>query len=121
MKEWYVRLLPDDKFTFTIEILSDFDQTLSSPTINNTLSQHKEELISGSIFKRTESIGSTPIEKLGLSVRAYNALRRANIHVVDQLKNMKKRDFQKIRNFGNTNYEEVVKALAKLGIKMLEE
>ena len=63
------------------------------------------------------------IEELQLSVRAYNCLKRAQIHSVSDLLKYSPEDLQEIKNFGQKSAEEVFFALEnKLGItlKLLE-
>jgi DNA-directed RNA polymerase subunit alpha len=59
------------------------------------------------------------IEELQLSVRAYNCLKRAQIHSVSDLLKYSPQDLQEIKNFGQKSAEEVFLALeSKLGITL---
>jgi DNA-directed RNA polymerase subunit alpha len=53
-----------------------------------------------------------PLESLGLSVRAFNCLRRANIYKVGQILEMEEKDLTALKNFG-------VKSLCELGERLL--
>jgi len=62
------------------------------------------------------------IEELQLSVRAYNCLKRAQIHSVADLLDYSQEDLIEIKNFGQKSAEEVIDALQKrLGIKLPKE
>jgi len=54
------------------------------------------------------------IEELELSVRAYNCLKRAGFHTVEQLRNLTDEDFQKIRNLGARSASEIKLKLRQL-------
>ena len=59
----------------------------------------------------------TPIEEIEFSVRAYNCLKRANIHTVQDLINKKEIEVTKIRNLGKKSLKEVVDKVKELGLK----
>jgi len=62
------------------------------------------------------------IEELQLSVRAYNCLKRAQIHSVADLLYYSQEDLLEIKNFGQKSAEEVIEALQKrLGINLPKE
>nr|Q01569.1 RecName: Full=DNA-directed RNA polymerase subunit alpha; Short=PEP; AltName: Full=Plastid-encoded RNA polymerase subunit alpha; Short=RNA polymerase subunit alpha [Pyrenomonas salina]BDA97791.1 RNA polymerase alpha subunit [Rhodomonas sp. NIES-698]CAA46702.1 DNA-directed RNA polymerase alpha subunit [Pyrenomonas salina] len=62
------------------------------------------------------------IEELQLSVRAYNCLKRAQIHSVADLLDYSQEDLIEIKNFGQKSAEEVIDALQKrLGINLPKE
>jgi len=59
------------------------------------------------------------IEDLGLSVRSYNCLKRAQIHTVSDLLDYSQQNLLEIRNFGSKSAEEVAQALQnRLGIEL---
>ena len=59
----------------------------------------------------------TPIEELDLSVRAYNCLKRAGIHTVQDLISKKEVEVTKIRNLGKKSLKEVIDKVKELGLK----
>jgi DNA-directed RNA polymerase subunit alpha len=62
------------------------------------------------------------IEELHLSVRAYNCLKRAQIHSIADLLDYTQEDLLEIKNFGQKSAEEVIEALQKrLGINLPKE
>jgi DNA-directed RNA polymerase subunit alpha len=58
----------------------------------------------------------TTIEDLDFSVRAYNCLKRANIHTLQDLVNMSESDMMKIRNLGKKSLKEVLDKVRELGL-----
>lgn len=59
----------------------------------------------------------TPIEEIEFSVRAYNCLKRAGIHTVQDLINKKENEVTKIRNLGKKSLKEVLDKVAEMGLK----
>lgn len=55
----------------------------------------------------------TPIEELNLSLRAYNALRRARIFSVEQLRSMTDDELMKVRNLGKKSFVEIKDKLSQ--------
>nr|YP_010198259.1 RNA polymerase subunit alpha [Gracilaria ornata]UAD86675.1 RNA polymerase subunit alpha [Gracilaria ornata] len=69
-----------------------------------------------------EEINQVLIEELQLSVRAYNCLKRAQIHSISDLLDYSQDELLEIKNFGQKSAEEVIEALQnKLGIRLLKE
>ena len=68
----------------------------------------------------TEHIASysMPIEDLNFSVRAYNCLKRQEIHTVGELAECTESDLLDIRNFGQKSINEVKIKLAGLGLTL---
>ena len=60
----------------------------------------------------------TTIEDLDFSVRAYNCLKRANIHTLQDLVNMTEGDMMKIRNLGKKSLKEVHDKIRELGLSL---
>ena len=58
----------------------------------------------------------TTIEDLDFSVRAYNCLKRANIHTLQDLVNMSESDMMKIRDLGKKSLKEVLDKVRDLGL-----
>jgi DNA-directed RNA polymerase subunit alpha len=54
-----------------------------------------------------------PIEDLNLSVRAYNALKRAKINLIGELLKRSLKDLRGIKNFGQKSVQEVEEALER--------
>ena len=62
----------------------------------------------------------TPIEEVEFSVRAYNCLKRAGIHTVQDLVNKRELEVTKIRNLGKKSLKEVIDKVADLGLQFKE-
>lgn len=58
----------------------------------------------------------TSLKQLGLSVRAYNALRRGGINTVEELAELEPKKILKIRGCGYTVLGEVVEKLRECGM-----
>nr|BDA97500.1 RNA polymerase alpha subunit [Cryptomonas sp. NIES-345]BDA98461.1 RNA polymerase alpha subunit [Cryptomonas sp. NIES-1327] len=73
-------------------------------------------------FVEGTRINQILIEELHLSVRAYNCLKRAQIHSVADLLDYSQEDLLEIKNFGQKSADEVIEALQKrLGINLPKE
>lgn len=69
-----------------------------------------------------ETINQILIEELKLSVRAYNCLKRAQIHSISDLLDYSQEELLEIKNFGQKSAEEVIEALRdRLGINLPKE
>ena len=60
----------------------------------------------------------TTIEDLDFSVRAYNCLKRANIHTLQDLVNKDESEIMKIRNLGKKSLKEVLDKIKELGLDL---
>ena len=59
----------------------------------------------------------TPIEEIEFSVRAYNCLKRAGIHTMQDLIDKKEVEVTKIRNLGKKSLKEVLDKVKEMGLK----
>ena len=59
----------------------------------------------------------TPIEEIEFSVRAYNCLKRAGIHTMQDLIDKREVDVTKIRNLGKKSLKEVIDKVKEMGLK----
>ena len=59
----------------------------------------------------------TPIEEIEFSVRAYNCLKRAGIHTMQDLIDKREVDVTKIRNLGKKSLKEVLDKVKDMGLK----
>ena len=78
-----------------------------------------ESIISDLIIKERNE-DEISIYALGFSTRVYNALMRAKITVLEQLKNCSKFRLRKIRNLGVKGLEEIENVLKDFGIELEE-
>ena len=63
----------------------------------------------------------TPIEELDLSVRAYNCLKRAGHHTLQDLTSLSEAEMMKIRNLGKKSLKEVIDKIKEMGLKFRDE
>ena len=63
----------------------------------------------------------TPIEELDLSVRAYNCLKRAGHHTLQDLTSLTEPEMMKIRNLGKKSLKEVMDKIKEMGLKFRDE
>nr|YP_009332874.1 RNA polymerase alpha subunit [Membranoptera tenuis]AKL79130.1 RNA polymerase alpha subunit [Membranoptera tenuis] len=71
---------------------------------------------------KEKQINQILIEELQLSVRAYNCLKRAQIHSIADLLDYSQEELLEIKNFGQKSAEEVIESLKeKLGISLQKE
>lgn len=66
---------------------------------------------------RTKAL-ETSIDDLDFSVRAYNCLKRANIHTLQDLVNKDENEIMKIRNLGKKSLKEVLDKIKELGLDL---
>lgn len=59
----------------------------------------------------------TPIEEIEFSVRAYNCLKRAGIHTMQDLIDKREVEVTKIRNLGKKSLKEVIDKVNEMGLK----
>ena len=59
-----------------------------------------------------------PLEEINLSVKSFNALKRARVNTVRDLVLMTEEDIMKVRNFGKKAYDEIIGILEKMGLKL---
>lgn len=64
------------------------------------------------------NIENEPIETLQLSVRAYNSLKRGNIHTIHELIQHNEMQLRKLRNFGASVLREVISKLSIIGLSL---
>ena len=69
----------------------------------------------------TKKALETPIEDLDFSVRAYNCLKRAGVHTLQDLVNKSNSDVMKIRNLGKKSLKEVLDKVKELNLTLKEE
>lgn len=63
----------------------------------------------------------TPIEELDFSVRAYNCLKRAGVHTLQDLVNKSDAEVMKIRKLGKKSLKEVLDKVKELDLNLKEE
>ena len=81
--------------------------------------------VSGMMIEKTEDPKvkalETSIEDLDFSVRAYNCLKRAGIHTLQDLVNKSESDMMKIRNLGKKSLKEVLDKIRDMGLVLRDD
>lgn len=81
--------------------------------------------VSGMMIEKTEDPKTkaleTSIEDLDFSVRAYNCLKRAGVHTLQDLVNRSESDMMKIRNLGKKSLKEVLDKIKDMGLTLQDE
>jgi DNA-directed RNA polymerase subunit alpha len=81
--------------------------------------------VSGIMIEKTEDPKTkaleTSIEDLDFSVRAYNCLKRAGIHTLQDLVDKSESDMMKIRNLGKKSLKEVLDKIKDMGLTLRDE
>ncbi len=79
----------------------------------------------GMMIEKTEDPAvkalETSIEDLDFSVRAYNCLKRAGIHTLQDLVNKSETDMMKIRNLGKKSLKEVLDKIRDMGLILRDD
>jgi len=98
-------IVPADALSYAAKILENtfgllkITDTQLTPTLNQDISSYEEE--------KEEHLETIFIEELELSVRAYNCLKRANIHTLSDLLQYSADDLLEFKNFGQKSADEV--------------
>jgi len=71
--------------------------------------------------EKQQEFDNIMIEELELSVRAYNCLRRANVHTLSDLLKYSQEDLLEFKNFGQKSADEVAESLKKRFNKTLRK
>ena len=81
--------------------------------------------VTGMMIEKTEDPKvkalETSIEDLDFSVRAYNCLKRAGIHTLQDLVNKSESDMMKIRNLGKKSLKEVLDKIRDMGLVLRDD
>lgn len=81
--------------------------------------------VTGMMVEKTEDPKTkaleTTIEDLDFSVRAYNCLKRAGIHNLQDLVNKSETEMMKIRNLGRKSLKEVLDKVKELGLVLRDD
>ena len=107
-------LTPQEAVALGSEVLIDHLRLLTelpSFVVEEVSSEEQEP-------EEEETINIKPIEDLDLSLRAYNCLKRANIHTVGDILSRDRQELSKIRNFGKKSFLEVEEKLNSMGLEL---
>ena len=104
---------PQEAISQSAQILTNLFNPLTNINFKSKNYQHES---------KEKQINQILIEELQLSVRAYNCLKRAQIHSVTDLLDYSQEELLEIKNFGQKSAQEVIESLKnKLGIDLIKE
>jgi len=109
-------ILPDEALSSAAEIL---ENTFGLLKVTNTLSASPQSIETSVQDENSEHLDGIFIEELELSVRAYNCLKRANVHTLSDLLQYSSNDLLEFKNFGQKSADEVCENLkARFGLDL---
>ena len=109
-------ILPDEALSSSAEIL---ENTFGLLKVTNTLSTLTAEIETPGQEEKSEHLETVFIEELEVSVRAYNCLKRANVHTLSDLLQYSASDLLEFKNFGQKSADEVCENLkARFGLDL---
>jgi DNA-directed RNA polymerase subunit alpha len=101
-------ILPDDALSFSAEILENTFKLLKVTDTVLTIPSNIEPNLQE---EKSEHLDAIFIEELELSVRAYNCLKRADVHTLSDLLKYSAHDLLEFKNFGQKSADEVCSSL----------
>ena len=99
------------------KLKSRIKQYMIEPEKIRNLEISKEECEKQSLCKKPKKSAGLTIDYMGLSVRAYNVLRRERVKYIDDLKEMSVDDLKNMRGMGLQTLSEVIGKAGEFGIK----
>ncbi len=109
-------ITPDEALSSSAEIL---ENTFGILKVTNTLSASPPTIETSAQEEKSEHLEAVFIEELELSVRAYNCLKRANVHTLSDLLQYSANDLLEFKNFGQKSADEVCENLkARFGLDL---
>jgi len=109
-------ITPEEALALAAKILVEHFNIITDLNAISDFSGLMQEKKVDTITKTLE----TPIEEVEFSVRAYNCLKRAGIHTVQDLVDKREVEVTKIRNLGKKSLKEVLDKVADLGLTFKE-
>ena len=106
-------MMPEEAMALAARILIEHFNIIADLNSISDITGLMQEKKVDTITKTLE----TPIEEIEFSVRAYNCLRRAGIHTVQDLISKREVEVTKIRNLGKKSLKEVLDKVAEMGLK----
>ena len=109
-------MTPEEAMALSARILIEHFNLITDLNAISNISGVMQEKKVDTMTKTLE----TPIEEVEFSVRAYNCLKRAGIHTIQDLVDKKEAEVTKIRNLGKKSLKEVIDKVAELGLSFKE-
>lgn len=109
-------MTPEEAMALASTILIEHFNIIADLNSISDMSGIMQEKKVDTITKKLE----TSIEEVEFSVRAYNCLKRAGIHTIQDLVDKKEIEVTKIRNLGKKSLKEVIDKVSELGLSFKE-
>ena len=106
-------ITPEEAMALSAKILIEHFNIVADLNEISNISGLMQEKQVDNITKTLE----TPIEEIEFSVRAYNCLKRAGIHTVQDLITKREVEVTKIRNLGKKSLKEVIDKVQEMDLK----
>tara|TARA_B100000475_G_scaffold187978_1_gene158380 strand:- start:495 stop:1430 length:936 start_codon:yes stop_codon:yes gene_type:complete len=103
-------ITPEEALSSSAEVL---ENTFGVLKVTDTLATQSLNIEVPAQEEKGEHLDNVFIEELELSVRAYNCLKRANVHTLSDLLQYKADDLLEFKNFGQKSADEVCDNLKK--------
>ena len=114
-EEYFIPIEKSDKDTIIDENKINEqvkEESGKNTIINEQIEESSSELESDDLYSEEDDIfASEPIEKLELSIRAFNSLKRAQINSISDLLDYQQEDLLEIKNLGQDSANEVTQKL----------
>lgn len=107
-------ITPEEAFREASRILMEYFKLLAEKDFQISYEEVTEEITT----LEEESKKGLTLEDLGLSTRAYNSLRHAGIHTIEDLLTKTREDLMKIKNFGLKSLQELEEKLRERGLSL---
>ncbi len=104
---------PEEAMALSARILIEH---LNIITDINGISNQGDIMTEKTVDNITKTL-ETPIEEIEFTVRAYNCLKRAGIHTIQDLVSKKEVEVMKIRNLGKKSLKEVIDRVHEIGLE----
>lgn len=104
---------PEEAMALSARILIEH---LNIITDINGISNQGDIMTEKTVDNITKTL-ETPIEEIEFTVRAYNCLKRAGIHTIQDLVSKKEVEVTKIRNLGKKSLKEVIDRVHEIGLE----
>jgi len=101
-------IMPDEALSSAAEIL---ENTFGLLKVTNTFSSSSSSIELPAKKEKSEHLKTVFIEELELSVRAYNCLKRANVHTLSDFIQYSADDLLEFKNFGQKSADAVCENL----------
>ena len=111
---------PDDAVATAAGILSEHVNLLRDMTEIGAAFAEKTEKQNKTKKTTSENLYDEKIEILDLSVRSYNCLKRADMHLIRDLAEKSEEEMARIKNMGKKSFDEVIGKLRDNGIILKE-